>query len=91
MVLRDKRHLQQGIQLEIQVYVPQSGRTHYLILSEQDIKQCLEIVILKRGPLSWDEMLRPSTLSQFATRLSVQTIDGLQMVNFHRTGIVEKG
>ena len=91
MVLRDERHLQRGIQLEIQVYIPQSRRTHYFILSEQDIKQCLEIVILKRGPLSWEEMLQPSTLSQFATRLSAQMIEGHQVVNFHRTGIVEKG
>ena len=91
MILRDRRHLQQEVELEIQVYNLQVGRTHYFILSEQDIRQCLEMVILKRGPLSLEEMLRPSILSQFTTRLSIQMIDGYPLVDFHRTGIVEKG
>jgi len=89
MVLRNRRHLQQGIQLGIQVYVPQSRRTHYFILSEQDIRQCLEIVILKKGTLSWGEMLHSSTLSKFETRFSAQLIDDLQMVNFHRRSLLQ--
>ena len=91
MVLRDRRRLQQGVELEIQVYCIQIRRTHYFILSEQDIRQCLEMVILQRGPLSWEELLLPPIISQLTTRLSYQMKDGLPVVDFQKTGIIERG
>lgn len=91
VILRDRRIVSLGLELEIQVYVPQNRRTISFILAENEIRSCFENVILHVGPLTWDKMLEPDTVSQLISRLSFQTIGKQVTVEFNSSGIVERG
>lgn len=90
-ILRDRRIHGLGIEIELQVYVPQDRRTFYFCLSENEIRCCFENEILRTGPRSWDKILEPNTISQLSSRLSVQSIDGKITIEFKTSGIVETG
>ncbi len=91
IILRDQRINGLDLELEIQVYVPRDRRRFIFNLTESEIRSCFETVILRHGPLDWDRMLDPETVSQLITRLSVQTIGDKVTVDFNKSGIVEKG
>ncbi|GFH61480.1 hypothetical protein CTEN210_17956 [Chaetoceros tenuissimus] len=78
--------------LEIQVMIIETRKCFKFRLDRFQMRQCLETVILKRGPLSEQEMMKKSTLSTFVSRISIQKLAQEEpQVSFHRSGIVEKG
>lgn len=91
MFLCDKMHIGKGIQLDIKVYVPQIWKTYDFSLNENDVRECLERFIVKKGPLSWNEMLRRDVLSQLRTRLVAKVVRGCPIIVFCRRDIAEKG
>jgi Splicing factor len=92
LLLRDRRHVDQNVGVEIQVFVPFPRITKYFRLQENEIAKCLDKFILQRGPLSVGEMLNPFFLSHLTSRLWFQVIDDqLLTVNFDTSGVIEKG
>lgn len=79
-------------ELEVQVMIIETRKCFKFRLDRFQMRQCLETVILKRGPLSEEEMMKKSTLSTFVSRISIQKLAQEEpQVSFHLSGIVEKG
>lgn len=92
ILLRDRRHVNQGVEVEIQVLVPYACIAKYFKLTEKEIAKCLDKYIFQRGPLSLGEMLDPFYLSHLTSRLWLQVVDdNLFTVNFNFSGVIEKG
>ena len=91
MSLRDNLHIGKGIELEIKVYVPQIRQTYNFVLNENDVRECLEKFIVRKGPLSWNEMLKRDILSKLRTRLMSKVVRGCPIIVFCRKDIAEKG
>ena len=91
MSLKDKMDEGKDIELEIKVYVPQIRHTNSFFLNETEIRESLEKFILKKGPLSWNEMLRHDILAKLRMRLVAKVVRGSPIIVFCRRDIAEKG
>lgn len=91
MFLRDNMHVGKGIELEIRVYVPEIRRTYSFTLNEEDVRECLERFILRKGPLSWNEILKRDVLVQLRTRLIAKVVGDYPIIVLCRRDIAEKG
>ena len=82
-----------GIHIEVQilVYVQETGRTFAFRLVDNEIRECLKKNNSKKGPLSWNEMLKPVVLSQLKTRLIAKIIGGIPIIIFCKRDVAEKG
>lgn len=90
MSLKDKMDEGKGIELEIKVYVPQIRQTNSFFLDETEIRESLEKFILRKGPLSWNEMLKHDILVKLRMRL-VAKVASSPIIVFCKRDIAEKG
>jgi len=91
MRLKEKKRINQANELEIQVYVPETGRTFRFQLGENELRECVEKTLASNGQLSWNEMLDIRVLSQLTIRLIAKVVSGSPLILFSRRGMAEKG
>lgn len=91
MSLRDDMHVGKGITVAIKVYIPQIQHTYTFSLNETEIRESMEKFILRKGPLSWNEMLKQDVLVKLRTRLIAKVVGGYPIIVFCRRDIAEKG
>lgn len=82
---------EKSIKLVIKVYVPGSKSSFTFKLNENEVRDSLERFILRRGPLSWNEMLKKDALMKLKERLMAKVVRGKPIITFCRRDIAEKG
>lgn len=91
MSLMDSSRANKGVTLEIIVYVPQIRYSYKFVLNENEIRDTLEKFVVRKGPLSWNEMLQRDVLVKVQSRLMAKIINDRPIIIFCRRDIAEKG
>ncbi len=77
--------------VEIKVYVPETKHTYKFTLNEIEVRESLEKFLMRKGPLSWNEILRRDVLIQLRSRLMAKIVRGKPIIIFCKRDIAEKG
>lgn len=91
MSIKLQHNVGTNIEVHILVYIQETGRTFSFRLVDNEIRESLEKILIRKGPLSWNEMLKPVILSQLQSRLIAKTVGGIPFIIFCKRDIAEKG
>ena len=86
MSIKLQHNVGTNIEVHILVYIQETGRTFSFRLVDNEIRESLEKILIRKGPLSWNEMLKPVILSQLQSRLIAKTVGGIPLIIFCKRG-----
>jgi tetratricopeptide (TPR) repeat protein len=81
----------EDVKLTIRVKLCSTQEWFEFKLTSLEIKRCLEDVILRKGPLSREELFSFNNLRMLTTRLSIVCKSSIYSVEFIAMGIIENG
>jgi Tfp pilus assembly protein PilF len=91
MFLFDRQPEGQGIKLQINTYVPEIKYTYTFLLNEHEVRESVEKIVDRQGPLSWSEMIKKDVLVQIGSRLIAKILCDHPIIIFCKRDIAEKG
>ncbi len=91
IVLHGSTSAEEEMKLELRVYVPQTVRMFRFKINKNEMNHCLETIMIRKGPLSWEEMLNLDVLLHLTSRLTIKHMRGQPIITLCKKSIAEKG
>jgi len=90
--MKEKMSIRETVtNLLIEVYVSSTKETFSFALGEDTVRSYIEAYLKRKGPLTWSELLEPTSLEVLTKTLMVRVVNSRPIVIFRRRSITETG